>query len=292
VEKALRQLHFQLGALRYRAASLREHLPELLARIQQHLARLYDLLLRPLENHIGMRRLVVVPHRILHYVPFQTLHDGSSYVIEQRELCCVPSAAVLQHCISAPSHPLQRATFVGYFDQRNPRVREEVLALADLFPDTQILLDERANRAALLESANASHVLHLACHGNFRKDNPSFSSLQLADGWLTMRDVYRLDLGNCQLVTLSACETGVNALAPGDEWIGLARGFFSAGSPSLLVSQWIVDDEATARIMIDFYSRLRSGDRPSAALRYAQLQSLHEKQHPYFWGPFVILGRW
>jgi len=135
-------------------------------------------------------------------------------------------------------------------------------------------------------------VLHLACHGNFRLDNPLFSSLHLADGWLTVRDVYRLNLTCCELVTLSACETGVNALAPGDEWLGLARGFFSAGAPALLVSQWIVDDEATAGLMVDFYSRLRAGVGPASALRYAQCKMLEEKPHPYFWAPFVILGRW
>jgi CHAT domain-containing protein len=84
----------------------------------------------------------------------------------------------------------------------------------------------------------------------------------------------------------------VSALAPGDEWIGLTRSFFSAGTPSLLVSQWTVDDEATARLMIDFYSRLRAGAGPAAALRYAQCRLLEHKPHPYFWAPFVILGRW
>jgi CHAT domain-containing protein len=135
-------------------------------------------------------------------------------------------------------------------------------------------------------------VLHLASHGNFRLDNALFSSLQLSDGWLTVRDIYQLDLRHCDLVTLSACETGVNALAPGDEWIGLARGFFSAGAPSLLVSQWVVDDDATAKLMIDFYSHLRAGAGPAAALRSAQCKLLKEKPHPYFWAPFVILGRW
>jgi CHAT domain-containing protein len=134
--------------------------------------------------------------------------------------------------------------------------------------------------------------LHLASHGNFRLDNALFSSVQLSDGWLTVRDVYQLDLSNCELVTLSACETGVNALAPGDEWIGLARGFFTAGAPSLLVSQWVVDDSATADLMLDFYSHLQSGASPATALRSAQCRLLKEKPHPYFWAPFVVLGRW
>jgi len=292
VEAALRQFHFQLGALRHGAELMQDYLPELTARARHHLCRLYDLLMRPIEGRLGTRRLVVVPHRVLHYVPFHALHDGSSYLIERREVSCVPSAAVLHHCLAAPRQPVEHATLLGISDERNPRVREEVLALARLFPETITLLDDRASRASLTEHSITSHVLHLACHGNFRLDNPLFSSLQLADGWLTVRDVYRLNLTCCELVTLSACETGVNALAPGDEWIGLARGFFSAGSPALLVSQWIVDDEATARLMIDFYARLRAGAGPAAALRYAQCQMLEQKPHPYFWAPFVILGRW
>jgi CHAT domain-containing protein len=73
--------------------------------------------------------------------------------------------------------------------------------------------------------------------------------------------------------------------------MGLARGFFSAGAPSLLVSLWMVDDEATTQIMIDFYSRLRAGAGLGAALRYAQCQALKKNAHPYYWAPFVLMGR-
>jgi CHAT domain-containing protein len=184
-----------------------------------------------------------------------------------------------------------RGTFLGVPDERNPRVRDEVLALAPLFPQSVTLLEDRATRTSLNEHSPDAQVLHLACHGRFRPDNPLFSSLQLADGWLTVRDAYRLNL-SCELVTLSACETGVSALAPGDELIGLARGFFSAGAPSLLVSLWTVDDEATSRLMLDFYSRLRSGSGPAAALRYALCELLSDSPHPYYWAPFVLMGRW
>jgi CHAT domain-containing protein len=97
---------------------------------------------------------------------------------------------------------------------------------------------------------------------------------------------------NCGLVALSACETGISAVAPGDELIGLARGFFSAGAPTLLVSLWTVDDASTAALMSSFYTRLRAGDRPAAALRYAQCEILRDNPHPFFWSPFVLLGRW
>ena len=108
---------------------------------------------------------------------------------------------------------------------------------------------------------------------------------------MTVHDAYALRL-NCALVTLSACETGLNALTPGDDLVGLARGFFLAGAPSLLVSLWMVNDAAAAALMASFYRALLGGMRPAAALRQAQCELLAEQPHPFFWSPFVLLGRW
>lgn len=291
VEAALAAFRFQIDALRFGAARMRAHLPQLAERARAHLAELYTQLLAPLEARLGRRQLVVVPHRALHYVPFHALYDGRAYVIERRAVSYAPSAAVLRRCFDRPLRPLERAVLLGAPDAQTPHVRAEIHALAALFPQPDTLLDEQATLAALRERAPAADVLHLACHGQFRPDNPLFSSLRLADGWLTVREAYALDLGGA-LVTLSACETGVSAVAPGDELISLARGFFVAGAPTLLVSQWPVDDAATAELMSGFYRRLRAGLRPAAALRHAQLDLLRRQPHPYFWSPFVLLGRW
>lgn len=291
VEAALRQLHFQIGVLRYGADRLRHHLDQLTARSDHYLGVLYDLLLRPIEGRLGTRRLIVVPHRTLHYVPFHALHDGTRYLIERREVCYAPSASVLRHCLARPQRPLRRALLLGIPDAWTPRVRDEVIALAPLFPEAVTLLDDQATLGALRAQAPVADVMHLACHGQFRPDNPLFSSMRLADGWLTVRDAYDLDL-NCGLVVLSACETGVSTVAPGDDLIGLASGFFSAGAPALLVSLWAVDDETTAMLMANFYARLREGAGPANALRYAQCELLERYPHPFFWAPFVLLGRW
>lgn len=289
---ALEQFRFQIDALRYGAGRMRKHLKHLTERALHHLQTLYDLLLRPIEGSIGKRRLVIVPYRALHYVPFHALHDGDRYIIERHEVSYAPSAVVLTHCLARTQHSFDRALLLGVADEQTPRIRDEIRLLAPLFPDGQALIDEKATLAALREQAPEVDVLHLACHGQFRPDNPLFSSLRLADGWLTVRDAYSLELRRCGLVTLSACETGVSAVAPGDELIGLARGFFSAGVPTLLLSLWTVDDEATASMMSRFYERLRSGVRPAAALRDAQMQMLEQQSHPFFWSPFVLTGRW
>jgi CHAT domain-containing protein len=291
VAQLVDQLRFQTNTMRGPAGRKPAHQAQLLRRARHYLAALYDALLRPLTPALGERRLVVVPHRALHYVPFRALFDGERYVIEQREVCTAPSAAVLLHCLRRPPADSARGVLLGVPDARAPKVRDEVLAIAPLWADRVALLEGEATLAALQQHAPTAGVLHLACHGQFRADSPLFSALQLADGRLTVRDAYGLSLG-CDLVVLSACETGVSAIAPGDELIGLARGFFAAGAPSLVVSLWTVDDTTTAELMRTFYAKLHAGERPGAALRQAQLQLMQHHPHPFYWAPFVLMGRW
>jgi CHAT domain-containing protein/tetratricopeptide (TPR) repeat protein len=287
----LDRLRFQINSLRYGAARLLPHLEQLCKRTRHYLGALYDALLRPLEAKLADHRLVVLPHRALHYVPFHALYDGDRYVIERREVCYAPSASVLGHCLAASAKGFHKACLFGVADEQAPKVRDEVLALARLFPQASVFLDDQATLQALKASAAPAEVLHLACHGQFRSDNPLFSSLKLSDGYFTVRDAYDLDL-HCGLLTLSACETGLNAVATGDELIGLARGFFSAGAPSLLLTLWTVDDQATADLMKLFYERLLTGASPAAALRFAQCAMIQVAPHPFFWSPFVLFGRW
>ena len=291
VAAEIAQFRFQIDSLRYGSRKLREHLPTLTERSRRHLTTLHKSLLARIEPLIGERRLVVVPHRSLHYLPFQALHDGNCYLIERREVSYAPSAAVLLQCLKRNSSNGQESLLFGVADEQIPRVREEVLAVKDVLPNSRLFLDQEATTEVLRENASRAGILHLACHAHFRSDNPLFSSLHLGDGRLTVRDAYGLKL-NCRLVTLSACETGVNAVSPGEELIGLARGFFSAGAPSVLLSLWTVDDEATAELMKDFYRELGETGSTSRALQKAQIHQLRERLHPFFWAPFVLVGKW
>jgi CHAT domain-containing protein len=111
----------------------------------------------------------------------------------------------------------------------------------------------------------------------------------LAGGPLTLRDAASLPL-QAQLVTLSACETGLSKVAPGDELLGLLRGFLMAGAPTVLSTLWTVDDAHTATLMGQFYRHLLAGLRPAAALRLAQCALIDEAPHPYHWAAFSIHG--
>ena len=287
----IERCRFQLDTLRYGSTRVRDHLPALAARTQKHLRSLYDRLLRTIEPEIGDRHLAIVPHRELHYLPFQALHDGESYLIERREVTFAPSAVVLQECLDRPKHRFRNALLLGVADEQIPGVHEELHALDGVFAGVKRFSDETATTEALRKNSTGVDVLHLACHAQFRSDNPLFSSLRLGDGWFTARDAYGLKL-NCGLVTLSACETGMNTVAPGDELMGLARGFLSAGSPTVVLSLWTIDDQATAELMVAFYEELATTNSPSAALRGAQVKLLRQRPHPFFWSPFVLVGRW
>jgi CHAT domain-containing protein len=93
------------------------------------------------------------------------------------------------------------------------------------------------------------------------------------------------------LVVLSGCSTGVGGVYVGDEMLGLVRGFLYANAASLVVSLWAVNDPATAELMKIFYRLLREGRRPRAALREAALGLKQQHPHPYYWAPFVLIGR-
>jgi CHAT domain-containing protein len=285
------QLRFQLDTLRHGSERIRRHLPDLTERTKRHMRRLYDCVMPGIEDRIGGRRLVIVPQGALHYLPFQALCSGDKYMIERREVSYAPSARVFQQCLHRSRAELNKALLMGVADERIPSVRNEIKSLLSLFPSSVALLDGEATLSAFRREVEGVDLIHMACHGQFRPDNPLFSSLQLGDGWLTVRDAYNLHL-NCQLVTLSACETGVNNVSPGEELIGLARGFFAAGAPALLMSLWTVDDEATCEMMTDFYQALRKVGSASRALREAQLNMLKARPHPFFWSPFVLIGRW
>ena len=139
--------------------------------------------------------------------------------------------------------------------------------------------------------AAQADVLHLACHAQFRSDNPRFSALHLHDAALTVDQAEALALKACTVV-LSACETGLAEQDTGDEMVGLVRGFLVAGASRVLASLWPVEDQLTAGFMARFYGALRAGERPAKALRRAQLATRAERPHPYMWAAFALYGGW
>ena len=118
-----------------------------------------------------------------------------------------------------------------------------------------------------------------------------FSALHLVDGPFTVQDAEALRLPQ-GVVVLSACESGVATTSKGDEVIGLVRAFLIAGAARVVASLWPVDDAVTTEFMAVFYSSLRAGASPAAALRSAQLEVMKTHPHPFHWAAFAVYGGW
>ncbi len=248
-------------------------------------------LLAPAADRIGdAERLLIIPHNLLHHLPFHAFFDGKSHAVERWEIHYSPSLQVHASCmkrrIVGDSAPL----LVGITDGQLPFVETEIEAIAGVLHQPRILKNEEATLEAFTNLAGGASIIHLSCHARFRWDNPLFSYLQLYDGRLTAHDIYDLAL-RCNLVVLSGCETGVAEVRPGDELMGLCRAFFLAGAPSMVLSLWPVNDRSTAELIKTFYTGLERGEGIGRALRRAQLKTMSQFPHPYYWAPFILHGR-
>ncbi len=302
VHQLLRFLQLNLKTVAHGAPSQLENLTR---NANQLLQSLYKLLFAPLRDALAAyTRLIIVPHGPLHQLAFAALYDGQAYLIEQYEISYLPRAGLLPHCTQAQARTSTTKAMVamtfGYsVGGQLPHATQEAQQVA-LLTNGQAFLEEAATTAQVRKVAAQCRLLHLATHGNFRADNPLFSGLALADGWLTTLDVFDLHL-QASLVTLSACQTGCHVIADGDELLGLMRAFLVSGTASLVACLWAVEDQATEQFMTHFYQKLANGLTKGAALRATQIYLLHSQArqdsngsatyaHPYFWAPFFLVG--
>jgi CHAT domain-containing protein len=291
--------------------ALTEQLDKLLAQFDRAL-------LAPLRSFLKHEKLVVVPHGLLHQLPFHLLRHQKHYLLEKREVRVVPTARLTQNGRGMENKglPIQSYHFsVNGSAGRAASVRQQALAhvvvsdnwdgqlphtgtegemVAQLLGNTQLLSGENATKEKLLQyiSKNGG-VLHIAAHGEHRPDRPELSHIQLKDGQLSMVDLFQRSL-HYSLVTLSACDTGQAVIRAGDDPVGLWRGFLAAGARTLLVSLWQLEDQSALKLMRNFYEKLMAGLPKVAALRSVQQEWLANAegrlQHPFYWGGLQLIG--
>jgi CHAT domain-containing protein/tetratricopeptide (TPR) repeat protein len=241
--------------------------------------RLYDMLISPVEGLLrGKRRLYLVPHGPLHYIPFQALiaPDGDTLLREEGpQLIYAPSATLLfHHGRAEPSQASASCLALGYNSEGATRLRfaeDEARSVARL-TGGQALVGPSPKKARLYSQAADYRLLHLSCHGEFEPESPLASALQLAPGEsLTALEVLEHLRLHCDLVTLSACESGLSRVRRGDELVGLIRAFMYVGVPALIATLWRVDERSTRIVMEKFYQEIQNGAGFSEALKRAQL---------------------
>lgn len=260
--------------------------------------KLYKRLFQPLESSLNKRNLIIVPHGVLHYLPLAALHDENGYLLDRYSIRMMPSASAMKYLKEKKAAGKGGILIFGNPDLGNPKydlayAQKEATELARIRPQSKVFVRKEATEEALRRYAKDYSYIHFATHGEFDPQAPLKSALLLApdsryNGILSVDKIYSLNL-NVDLVTLSACETGLSRIANGDDLVGLTRGFLYAGSNSIVASLWKVDDRATAELMTGFYTELLKNNKVEA-LRSAQLETKKKYPHPYYWASFQLTG--
>jgi len=265
-----------------------------------------------------------------HLLPFHALPFDGKPLAVSHTVSYLPSVNTLQFLPSSRRSTAATILAVGNPTGDLPAAEVEAHYVASLYGQPA-LLGNQATEEAVRSRVTSRPLLHFATHGKLSAEAPLSSSIRLANGEeLTVYELMGLHL-DADLVVLSACETGRGEVTGGDDIVGLTRGLLAAGTRAALVSLWPVDDVSTSLFMGEFYRRLRAGEDAGDALRIAQnsLRTMDEAKretalaetlvsattstraasavrqfrldevsppivdygHPYYWAPFVLIGR-
>ena len=269
-------------------------------RFRQVNGALQSILINGVFDHIKTDKVYIVPHGILHYLPFQMLTYRSQYLIEKYQIGYIPSATALKYVLAKRKAKSANLLALGnpelnITQMQLPFAEKEVQSLKTIYPVAKVLIGEDASEANFKKQAGAHDILHVASHGEFNSNSPLLSCLRLSagngeDGRLETREIFGLNL-DAYLVTLSACNTAIGKLTKGDDVVGLTRAFIFAGTPSILGTIWSVNDESTSIFMNHFYDNLREMDK-LRSLQQAQITMIRSEKHrhPYHWAGFQLIG--
>lgn len=288
---------------------------------------IYKVLIKPVEEIISGHKLIIVPDNQLGYLPFEVLlsHDKTSgsldfrqlpYLIKSNPVSYAYSATLMQKkqkkvvrtngkiFAIAPNYDLGTDSVSASAARHHellsiPWAVDEAKSLIRSFRGVA-LTGNKASESNFKEKASEYQVLHMAMHTLIDNENPLFSKLvfsqvqdTLQDGYLNTYELFNLEL-NADLAVLSACQTGDGRLQRGEGIMSMARGFFYAGVPSILMTLWEVDDHSSSELVTLFYKHLATGSDKNIALQAAKLEYLDAadrlKAHPHYWAGFVSIG--
>ncbi len=300
------------------------------AEFVQHAYGLYDQIVHPLVAGLGTGKSawVVIPDGEIGYLPFECLLTDSvlnptafsthPYLLRDRQISYAYSATLIHQIEEQSGHSkgMRMLSIAPEFEQNTAQFAsvetfrrenlgplhynlQEVLNIASLIGG-KTLQAEEASLENFLKLGPDYGIIHLATHGKAddRKGDFSFLAFSGASsnnqaGRLYVRDLYDMKLP-AEMAVLSACETGIGKLSKGEGIESLARGFFYAGTRSLITTLWSVNDAKTADIMERFYRNLKEGASKDAALQAAKMDYVKEHDdfysHPYFWSGYIAVG--
>jgi len=256
----------------------------------------------PLREHLqGKKKVLCIPHRSLSFVPFQVFTRENRYLIGEYCFFYAPSLNIYSYSLQKEAHP--SISFLAFGNPRYPDpntqplpgAEEEVKEISRWFRNSRILLGEEATESAFYRLAKEANIIHLSTHGSANERFPLLSTILLApddanDGYLLASEVFATPL-QADLMVLSACQTALGRYSTTEGLIGFTRSFFYAGVSSLIASLWSVSDLSTKDLFVCFYRYLLGGLPKAEALWRAQMEVANRYGHPYYWAPFILIGK-
>jgi tetratricopeptide (TPR) repeat protein len=259
------------------------------------------------------KKLIISTQEFISFVPFELLHNGSEYLGISNSISYTPSIEMwLNSLVFDPYSNTRVLAMAPDFSSLPtlsedvnrdllvpiPGAEQELITVKENF-DGEFLYAKNATKNNFISKISGFGIIHLATHAIVNNDNPNLSRLYFTESedgeepFIHNYELYNLDV-NANLVTLSACNTGLGEIAKGDGANSLARGFMYAGAPATLVSLWPASDKSTPELMKHFYQNLKDGQAKDVALNNARKQYLEtatgKARHPFYWGGFVLIG--
>lgn len=260
----------------------------------------------------GTRRLLIVPHTILSYLPFAALRDPATgrYLVEDFDVLRLPSASALptlrkrKRDIDMIGVAFRSGDMLAPFPARLPGTLREAQAAARSIPGSRTYVGRQADESRLRDALGREGLVHVATDGVMNARNPMFSRIELSrgrtggsadDGRLEVHEVLRLRVRS-PLVFLSGCETaagmaGSTRWSRGEDYATLAQAFLYAGTRDVIATLWRIEDDGAANFAARFYAHLRASSSADA-LALAQREMIHDSRFsaPYYWASYVISG--
>lgn len=327
-----KEIEFHLQEVRkcLRTNDFAENSAEYYRRFTKSANKLYKILVEPQDSLIINKHLMIIPDGMMAYIPYGVLlkSEADSSRMNYRDLdYLIKSNTITYHKSATLGFSTKKSSlhfssgnsilaFAPIYENVNdsiliseraykgklyplPGVKEEVKNISKVIA-SDIYIDKQATEKNFKEHASDYDILHLAMHTIIDDENPMYSKLVFTqttdttqDNLLNTHEIYNMNF-NARMVVLSACSTGEGKLMEGEGVMSLARGFFYAGCPSLIMTLWTVEDQTGSNLMSDFYGYLSQGLTKDNALRQAKLDYLKNadalKSHPYFWSGYVSLG--
>jgi CHAT domain-containing protein len=291
---------------------------------------LYHILLEPAVPYLRGDKIIISPDNILSYLPFETLvtdqfrspdllYREAPFALKKYRFSYIYSVTLSsethersrslnnQLIAFAPSYDGMEISDSLYNIYPNLRGRIRSLPYAAVESEDAVrqcggmaFIGENATEEAYKREAGKYAIIHLAMHTLLDDNHPAFSKMIFSaskegkeDGLLNTYEVYCIQV-NAMMVVLSSCNTGTGMMVTGEGILSLARGFLFAGSRSVVMSMWAVEDFSASAVVKAFYKNMRSGQTKSTALRNARLSFLRSadqaRSHPYYWSALVIYG--